>query len=699
MTIALVGAVGAVSTGAAGSAVTPAWGTGETRAAGNLLVLWVSVTGSATTPGTPAGWTLQYSNPGTSCSANIFTKVAAGADTAPTVPAVTSGTINAQLAEFSGAGARSKVGNAAGITSPLVATAASADSATGALFLSAAVLVNSSARTNAAWNQTFNNGAADVETANAATSTVSHYGFSYGYTTTNAAADSDSFAFTTTSVTGASVVICSFNPAPPPTYGTYATGVLALTPLAYWRLGEGSRVTAADTSGNGHTGTYSATGVTYAVGSLLNSDPGDTAVTLNGSTGTMSAVWAGVADTFTLEAWVKPVLTTPQGCIIGGNTGHGALYMSAGGGLIGNSGGVATSCTSTGLTMAANTAHHVVWTKNGAANHLYCDGVDVTGSVTNQTCTTASPVTVGSVLASNYDFFNGTVDEAAVYGFALTPTQVAQNYANGITAPGVTATGTGAIAFAGSGAATVTVTGVGSGAVSFAGGGAATWTPPITATSGTGAIAFAGAGVAKVTVNGTGSGAVTFAGAGTAVYGNQVPASGSGAVTFAGAGVATWAPLVVTATGTGAVIFTGAGIATFLAPVFTPTGTGPLAFAGAGVASFTGFSAASGSGAIAFAGAGVAKLTLKPTGTGQVAFAGSGSAGSVVTVTAVGTGAINFAGHGATLGAVTGVVSVDVVVALDQPARLVVGVAPLAELVVAAAPLAELVVAAAVFDD
>ena len=62
MAIALVGTAGVVSTGTAGAAVTPVFGTGETRVAGNLLILAVLVTGSGTLPGIPAGWSLGRNN-------------------------------------------------------------------------------------------------------------------------------------------------------------------------------------------------------------------------------------------------------------------------------------------------------------------------------------------------------------------------------------------------------------------------------------------------------------------------------------------------------------------------------------------------------------------------------------------------------------------------------------------------------------
>src|SRR5947208_10797726 len=102
MAYALVGTAGVVSTGTAGAAVTPAYGTGENRTANNLLILTVLTTGSATLPATPAGWSVAKQQAGTSCSASIFYKIAAGADAAPTVALIASAIHNAQLQEFTG---------------------------------------------------------------------------------------------------------------------------------------------------------------------------------------------------------------------------------------------------------------------------------------------------------------------------------------------------------------------------------------------------------------------------------------------------------------------------------------------------------------------------------------------------------------------------------------------------------------------
>jgi hypothetical protein len=212
MAVALVGTMGTAQLYTSGSAAsTLAYG--QTPTAGNLLVLWVSVTGSATLPTTPSGWTIAKQQAGTSCSASIYYKIAAGSDAAPTVAAITSGSIAGRLGEYTGQAATplASTGGVAGTSSSLAATNAAADAASGALMVSSVGLFNSNARTNATWNEVYTNGTA-IQVNNSGVSVVNHYGFSYAITTANAVADKDTFAFTTTQLTGAVVALASFNP-------------------------------------------------------------------------------------------------------------------------------------------------------------------------------------------------------------------------------------------------------------------------------------------------------------------------------------------------------------------------------------------------------------------------------------------------------------------------------------------------------
>ena len=132
----LVGTIGtAVQSSASGSA-SPTFGASENRTAGNLLILFVSVTKSATLPTTPDGWYILSQVAGTSTSATIYFRAATGSDAAPVIAGITNGLIAAQLAEFSSTTATiDRTATATGTTSPNTATAGGTNAATGELIV------------------------------------------------------------------------------------------------------------------------------------------------------------------------------------------------------------------------------------------------------------------------------------------------------------------------------------------------------------------------------------------------------------------------------------------------------------------------------------------------------------------------------------------------------------------------------------
>ena len=205
---ALIGSVGALS-GFAGinTALTPAWGAGETRAAGNLLLCWVfGGSGSAPTlPTVPAGWSTAFQQAGGLCSVSLFYKIATGSDAAPTIAGVAAVNMQGQLAEFAGNAGASPVdqaNGAASLTSPIVVSTAAVDVAPGELMIFAAGVHYSTSQVDTL-TVTLNNGAVANETTNNALSAGNHLDFGWGITTANAAADSTSFAFPTTNISGA----------------------------------------------------------------------------------------------------------------------------------------------------------------------------------------------------------------------------------------------------------------------------------------------------------------------------------------------------------------------------------------------------------------------------------------------------------------------------------------------------------------
>lgn len=226
MAYAIVGTIGAVSQGTSGAAVTPSWGTSENRTANNLLLCWVAVTGVATLPTTPSGWSIGVQKAGTSVSSTVYYKIAAGSDAAPTIAAITSGVIAAQLAEFSGNTITSPLdqsGSAAGTTSPQTATAGAKSKTGTELIVSAAGAFYSAAATKT-FSETYNNGGSPTRTQNSGTSTANHYDFAYGTGTGNASSQNHAFTYTTTSITGEANAVATFLVAAVPT-GTIADNI------------------------------------------------------------------------------------------------------------------------------------------------------------------------------------------------------------------------------------------------------------------------------------------------------------------------------------------------------------------------------------------------------------------------------------------------------------------------------------------
>lgn len=226
----------------------------------------------------------------------------------------------------------------------------------------------------------------------------------------------------------------------------YSATILADTPLAYYRLDE-AQPTAADSSGNGHAGTYvqNGSGTTNQQPSLINSDPADDSCLFNSGGYVDLTGLPSVGDVFSFECWVQNDPGTGVCGLISMGTAGG--YMRVNNHqlelLRSQTAGIVVGTT----TIATwTTPHHFVATKNGASVHLYVDGVDVTGSVSNATCTGGvnPPLLAADSGGENLGNANPTLlDEAAVYAYALTSTQVSAHYAAGIAAPGTSGTANG----------------------------------------------------------------------------------------------------------------------------------------------------------------------------------------------------------------------------------------------------------------
>jgi large repetitive protein len=207
--------------------------------------------------------------------------------------------------------------------------------------------------------------------------------------------------------------------------------------VSYWRLGEPSGTTAADSKGT-NTGTYTGGYTLGQTGAIANDS--NTAVLLNGTTGFVAAPNVSTLDLangpWTYEAWAKTPVSTFA--ILFGK-GSGSVGIFGSGSVIG------LRKFGTGVIVQSSAAvpwhdgnwHYIVASKNGATSHLYFDGIDVTGVISDLTgIATASKFGIGSVSGDSWNTgWQGSIDEAAVYNVVLSAATVSAHYAAGTGAP------------------------------------------------------------------------------------------------------------------------------------------------------------------------------------------------------------------------------------------------------------------------
>ena len=216
----------------------------------------------------------------------------------------------------------------------------------------------------------------------------------------------------------------------------YACQVIADGPTAFWRLGETSGTSAADSSGNNHWGTYTGG---YTQGQTPGPLSGDaTSATLfNGSTGYVTNNDAALNGTFaaiSVEAWVKTSTSSTSDVVDDSNATGYELQLNANGSYtfyVGNSPTLNATSNATGYNDGK--WHNVVGTYDGTTIKIYVDGVNTgrylwTGSVP----ASGSPFYIGRQTSATPQYLNGTVGDVAVYSKALTASQIANHYVLGV---------------------------------------------------------------------------------------------------------------------------------------------------------------------------------------------------------------------------------------------------------------------------
>ena len=235
------------------------------------------------------------------------------------------------------------------------------------------------------------------------------------------------------------------NPGPQATYDAsgYAQAVLVDAPVAYWRLGETTGTTVADSAGISPGARFG--GVTLGQPGAL--DDGNAAMRFDGIDGTSvlipnspALVAINGSSAITMEAWINPqTLTLPSHFrIFYSFTADPSSYL----GIYDGDGSprlcVALTINGVQRFLAMGPAlsvggwYHTAATYDGATLTLYVDG-NLVGQVAGLTGSIAigtGGVTLGGYPTAGSHFnFDGLVDEAAIYNYALTAAQVARHYA------------------------------------------------------------------------------------------------------------------------------------------------------------------------------------------------------------------------------------------------------------------------------
>lgn len=214
----------------------------------------------------------------------------------------------------------------------------------------------------------------------------------------------------------------------------YKATVLADSPFTYLRLNETSGTVAADSSGNGHNGTYSG-GVTLNQPGAVT-EAGARAAKLDGSTGFISLPSTGVPTgnaAFTQELWALINAAAGTSVFMGWGTNttneEPVFYFDASRNLF-----ISTWNTDTNIaTLLAGAWYHLVATYDGTTHKGYVNGQLAGSHTPGVVATPLTPAwTIGQNPSPSEFFASITVQEAAGYATALSAARVLAHYQAGI---------------------------------------------------------------------------------------------------------------------------------------------------------------------------------------------------------------------------------------------------------------------------
>jgi len=232
---------------------------------------------------------------------------------------------------------------------------------------------------------------------------------------------------------------------------SYGSEVLADSPLAYWRLGDQSGTTAEDATVNNRDGTYTG-GFTLQAGGLIANDADDS-TSFNGSTGFVNlgtnifSPLLNGASQVTIEAWILPnsiaATQRPFSIILDGAStiGVGMRVLLTSGNIELRGRSVSTDAdqiaTSTSPVAAVGKLMHIVGVFDYPNDRirLYINGKLIVNQIVtfaNNSYTAGTPTTADAIgYINGTEFFNGLIDEVAIYNTELSATRILTHWNEG----------------------------------------------------------------------------------------------------------------------------------------------------------------------------------------------------------------------------------------------------------------------------
>lgn len=228
----------------------------------------------------------------------------------------------------------------------------------------------------------------------------------------------------------------------------YSGLVMMDAPVSYWRLGEAAGVgtaTALGSCGAGCNGTYT-NSPTRAQSGAISTDT-DTAVSFTGAdsgTNQMVSVTTpaslNINAAVSVEAWIKPTSLPSSSatiirCGVSTDTQYGLSIASDGSVVYTYYDGAFKTYSSAASAISTGAYQHVVLTRqsNGTTYSIYVNGTAVVSGAsagTTPSVAGAPSCNIGATTASTNQF-TGSIDEVAVYSYALSYGQIKAHYDGG----------------------------------------------------------------------------------------------------------------------------------------------------------------------------------------------------------------------------------------------------------------------------